>query len=68
MVEGSGFADTARTLMKDIKTISLFDVPHSPIPTALGHKTQILFGDLQGKKTIIWSGRIHIYEGYRILH
>lgn len=44
------------------------EVPYCPIPTAIGHKQGILYGLLNGKRTIIWNGRIHYYEGYRASH
>lgn len=54
--------------MPDAKIISLYEVPFAPIPTAIGHKQNILYGEIHGRKTIIWDGRIHYYEGYRVLH
>lgn len=38
IVEGSGLLDISDHLIKDPQIISLYDVPHSPIPTAIGHK------------------------------
>lgn len=67
IVEGSGLLDISNYLLTDPVIISLYDVPHSPIPTAIGHKQEILYGLIQGKRTVIWNGRIHIYEGYRVL-
>ena len=38
IVEGSGLLDISNHLLVDPVIISLYDVPHSPIPTAIGHK------------------------------
>lgn len=38
IVEGSGLLETSHHLIKEPIVISLFDIPHSPIPTAIGHK------------------------------
>lgn len=70
IVEGSGMLDLSDHLFKseEVKVISLHDVPHCPIPTAIGHKQDILYAVMQGRRTIIWNGRIHYYEGYRVTH
>jgi hypothetical protein len=38
IVEGSGLLDIANHILPDPVIISLYDVPHAPIPTAIGHK------------------------------
>jgi purine-nucleoside phosphorylase len=72
IVEGSGLLDLSDHLFRDagdsVKIISLHDVPHSPVPTAIGHKQELLYAVMQGRRTIIWNGRIHYYEGYRVTH
>ena len=62
--------DLSHHLFRDVgevMVISMNDVPHCPIPTAIGHKQEILYAVLQGRRTIIWNGRIHYYEGYRVM-
>ena len=44
LVEGSGLLDLAYQLIADPIIISLYDVPHCPIPTAVGHRQDILYG------------------------
>jgi purine-nucleoside phosphorylase len=68
IVEGSGLLDLSTHLFKDLQVteISMHDIPHCPIPTAIGHKQELLFAVMQGRRTIIWNGRIHYYEGYRV--
>jgi purine-nucleoside phosphorylase len=71
IVEGSGLLDLSSHLFKDasdVQVISMHDVPHCPIPTAIGHKQEILYAVMQGRRTIVWNGRIHYYEGYRVTH
>lgn len=38
IVEGSGLLGISDNIMKDPIIIDLNDVPHCPIPTAIGHK------------------------------
>jgi len=68
IVEGSGLLDISQHLIPDPIVIQMADVPHCPIPTAIGHKQGILYGIVNGRRTIIWNGRIHYYEGYRVVH
>ncbi|CDW84928.1 purine nucleoside phosphorylase [Stylonychia lemnae] len=68
IVEGSGLLDISHHLIPDPIVIQMTDVPHCPIPTAIGHKQQIFYGIVNGRRTIIWNGRIHYYEGYRVCH
>lgn len=68
IVEGSGLLDISSHLIPDPITINMSEVPHCPIPTAIGHKQGILYGIINGRRTIIWNGRIHYYEGYRVAH
>jgi len=72
IVEGSGLLEISDHLFRDagdsVKVISLHDIPHCPVPTAIGHKQDLLYAVMQGRRTIIWNGRIHYYEGYRVHH
>jgi purine-nucleoside phosphorylase len=72
LVEGSGLTDLSDHLFREskdsVKVISFSDIPHCPIPTAIGHKQDLLYSVMQGRRTIIWTGRIHYYEGYRATH
>lgn len=62
IILGSGLGDFA----KDFAGIS---IPYSEIPsfetsTVQGHKGQLVFTEIQGKKVILMQGRYHLYEGY----
>ena len=54
-------------LVKEIKieqTISYHEIPNFPVSTVEGHKGQLIFGELGGKKIMAMQGRFHYYEGY----
>jgi purine-nucleoside phosphorylase len=40
------------------------DIPGFPVSTAPGHKGNLVFGQLGGKKVVLMQGRFHTYEGY----
>ena len=44
--------------------ISYEDIPNFPVSTVEGHKGQLIFGDLGGKRVVAMQGRFHFYEGY----
>lgn len=45
-------------------TLSYKDIPNFPVSTVSGHKGQLIFGMLGGKKVMAMQGRFHYYEGY----
>lgn len=45
-------------------TIPYTEIPHFPVSTVKGHKGQLIFGTLGGKKVVAMQGRFHFYEGY----
>jgi purine-nucleoside phosphorylase len=45
-------------------TIPYSEIPNFPVSTVDGHKGQLIFGVLGGKKVIAMQGRFHYYEGY----
>jgi len=45
-------------------TIPYSEIPNFPVSTVEGHKGQLIFGLLGGKKVIAMQGRFHFYEGY----
>ena len=46
------------------KTLSYSEIPNFPVSTVEGHKGQLVFGMLSGKKVVAMQGRFHFYEGY----
>ena len=65
LILGSGLGDFANQteIVKSITTNSLPDYPRS---TVEGHRGIIHFSRLHDKKLLIYQGRIHPYEGYKI--
>lgn len=47
-----------------LKEISYADIPHFPIPTVEFHQGKLIYGELSGKKVLLFQGRFHLYEGY----
>ena len=65
MILGSGLGDFAEEL-KVHKSISTSDIPGYPVSTVVGHKGKIHFAEYENKKIILFEGRVHFYEGYKI--
>ncbi|MCW8848719.1 MAG: purine-nucleoside phosphorylase [Melioribacteraceae bacterium] len=65
LILGSGLGDFAENIDM-IKSIPTSDIPDYPSSTVTGHKGFLHFAELNGKRVLIFQGRIHIYEGYTI--
>jgi len=63
VVLGSGLGALADKIHHPI-TIPYKEIPFFPESTAIGHKGNLIFGELSGKKVIAMQGRFHYYEGY----
>ena len=63
MVLGSGLGEMAE-LAEDPITIVYGEIPGFQCSTAPGHKGQLVFGTLMGKRIAVMQGRLHAYEGY----
>ncbi len=42
-------------------------IPFFPLATVEFHSGKLIYGTLQGKKTVVMQGRFHLYEGYDLL-
>ncbi len=62
IVLGSGLNDYADK-MKDPVRIPYEKIPHFATGKADGHRGELVYGELFGKKVIIMAGRFHYYEG-----
>lgn len=65
IILGSGLGEFADQL-KIRKSISTSDIPGYPSTTVVGHKGKIHFAEYENKKLILFQGRVHFYEGYKI--
>lgn len=63
IVLGSGLGTLADKIENPI-VIPYAEVPNFVQSTAVGHKGNLIFGTLSGKKVIAMQGRFHYYEGY----
>jgi purine-nucleoside phosphorylase len=47
------------------QTIPYADIPGFPVSTVEGHAGALLVAEIQGTQVFVFSGRFHLYEGYR---
>ena len=65
IVLGSGLGGLANGIAVE-HTIPYSDIPHFPVSTVKGHKGQLMFGTIAGRRIIAMQGRFHYYEGYQM--
>ncbi len=65
IVLGSGLGGLANGIEVE-HTIPYSSIPHFPVSTVKGHKGQLMFGTIAGRKIIAMQGRFHYYEGYHM--
>ncbi len=63
LILGTGLGKLADTI-ESPAVIPFSDVPHFPVSTAIGHKGQLVCGQLYGVDVVAMQGRFHLYEGY----
>ncbi len=63
IVLGTGLGPLAEEL-KNPKEVLFSDIPHFPIPTVVGHKGKIIFGEIANTPVLLLAGRFHYYEGF----
>ncbi|HLR63358.1 MAG TPA: purine-nucleoside phosphorylase [Lentibacillus sp.] len=63
LILGSGLGVLADEIDNPV-TVSYKDIPHFPESTVMGHKGQLVTGELEGKQVVAMQGRFHYYEGY----
>ncbi len=61
IIAGSGLANALPDLAGK-KTIPYGEIPGFPKTTVKGHKGELVFGTLGGRKVVIMRGRFHYYE------
>lgn len=62
IILGSGLGDFADAF--DSIKISYNDIPGFEKSNVQGHKGQLVFAEVNGKKVVMMQGRYHFYEGY----
>ena len=65
IILGTGLGDLSQQI-KASKKIPYDQIPFFPKPTVLGHKGELVFGTLSGKKVVAMEGRFHYYEGHSL--
>ena len=65
IILGSGLGEFASSVTV-VKSISTADLPGYPPSTVEGHSGRIIFAQANNKKLLLFKGRIHLYEGYKI--
>ncbi len=63
VILGSGLGSISEEFT-NVTKIKYSDIPNMPVSTAMGHKGELIFGEIYGKKVIAMNGRLHYYEGY----
>ena len=62
VVLGSGLSAFADDLDQPVR-IPYRDIPGFKTATVKGHRGELLYGELAGYRVLIFSGRMHLYEG-----
>jgi purine-nucleoside phosphorylase len=60
---GSGLSEMAASLV-DAGPVAYSAIEGMPVSTVEGHEGALYFGDVSGVSTLIFAGRVHLYEGY----
>ncbi|MBI4833957.1 MAG: purine-nucleoside phosphorylase [Planctomycetes bacterium] len=64
VILGSGVNIISPSDYRIIKRIPYKSIPHFPHPTVAGHKGELIVAQRNGVNVIIFSGRLHYYEGH----
>ena len=65
LVLGSGLGAFADGL-EDATAIPYQQIPHFPVPTAVGHAGRLVVGQCAKISVAVMQGRVHFYEGYSL--
>lgn len=64
IILGSGLGDLADEYC--LQAITYSEIPGFESSTVSGHKSQLVFSEINGKKVVMMQGRFHFYEGHSI--
>ncbi len=62
---GTGMGGFTRQILADV-VLPYCEIPHFQRSTALGHRGQLVCGEVAGVPVVAMDGRIHGYEGYSL--
>ena len=65
IILGSGHRKIAYERLEESLIIDFAEIPNFPIPTNIGHGRDLVAGKIHGKNVLAFTGRIHMFEGYR---
>jgi len=65
IILGSGLGDFAERFNSK-RTLKTIEIPDYPPSTIVGHEGKIHLVEYYGKNILLFQGRIHFYEGYKI--
>ncbi len=65
LILGSGLGVMAEEITSTIQ-IPYSDIPGFPVSTVEGHKGELVIGELEGKQVVLFNGRSHFYEGFKM--
>jgi len=65
LVLGSGLGDYAAQLPNAV-AIPYTEIPHFPTPKVEGHSGTLYSIDVEDKSALVFSGRVHFYEGWNL--
>src|SRR5690606_19040135 len=63
IVLGTGLGRLADELTDPI-VAHYSQIPYFPLATVEFHSGKLIFGEIEGVKTVVMQGRFHLYEGY----
>jgi len=65
ILTGTGMAGFSE-LMENVVRIPYSDIPYFPESTVKSHAGECIIGTINGKQVLLFSGRFHYYEGYKM--
>ena len=63
IILGTGLSRIGEDVLNQ-KIIPYKNIPYFPLSTVEGHRGNLVFGEISGKRVVVMQGRVHYYEGY----
>lgn len=63
IILGTGLGNLVEYI-EDAVYIPYSEIPNFPVSTVAGHKGNLIFGNMGGRRVMAMQGRFHYYEGY----